>query len=61
MTSGAGHDAAMFSRIAPMAMIFTPCRDGRSHCAEEWVEPDQLAAGAAVLLEAVLRIDRSLK
>jgi len=61
MTSGAGHDAAMFSRIAPMAMIFTPCRDGRSHCAEEWVEPEQLAAGAAVLHEAVLRIDRSTK
>jgi N-carbamoyl-L-amino-acid hydrolase len=44
-----------------MAMIFTPCRDGRSHCAEEWVEPEQLAAGAAVLHEAVLRIDRSTK
>jgi N-carbamoyl-L-amino-acid hydrolase len=59
MTSGAGHDAAWFSRIAPAAMIFTPCREGRSHCAEEWVEPDQLAAGAAVLHEAVLRFDRS--
>jgi N-carbamoyl-L-amino-acid hydrolase len=59
MTSGAGHDAAWFSRIAPMAMIFTPCRQGRSHCAEEWVEPDQLAAGAAILHEAVLRFDQS--
>ena len=59
MASGAGHDAAHLSHIAPMAMIFTPCRDGRSHCAEEWVEPDQLAAGAAIMLEAVRRIDRS--
>jgi N-carbamoyl-L-amino-acid hydrolase len=58
MASGAGHDAAMLSRIAPMTMIFTPCREGRSHCAEEWVEPEQLAAGAAVMFEAVLRIDR---
>jgi len=58
MVSGAGHDAAMLSCIAPMAMIFTPCRDGRSHCAEEWTEPEQLAAGAAVMLETVLRIDR---
>ena len=58
MASGAGHDAAHISYIAPMAMIFTPCREGRSHCAEEWVEPDQLAAGAAVMLEAVRRIDR---
>jgi beta-ureidopropionase / N-carbamoyl-L-amino-acid hydrolase len=59
MASGAGHDAAIMSRIAPMAMIFTPCRNGRSHCAEEWVEPDQLAAGAAVMHEVVLRFDRA--
>jgi N-carbamoyl-L-amino-acid hydrolase len=58
MASGAGHDAAMLSCIAPMAMIFTPCRDGRSHCVEEWTEPEQLAAGAAVMFETVLRIDR---
>ena len=59
MASGAGHDAAMLSRVAPMAMIFTPCREGRSHCAEEWAEPEQIAAGAAVMFESVLRIDRS--
>lgn len=58
MASGAGHDAAMLSHVAPTAMIFTPCREGRSHCAEEWTEPEQLAAGAAVMLETVLRIDR---
>ena len=58
MASGAGHDAAWLSRIAPMTMIFTPCREGRSHCAEEWAEPEQLAAGAAVMFEAVLRVDR---
>lgn len=61
MASGAGHDAAIVSRIAPMAMIFTPCREGRSHCAEEWAEPEQLAAGAAVMFESVLRIDRATK
>jgi N-carbamoyl-L-amino-acid hydrolase len=58
MASGAGHDAGWLSRVAPMTMIFTPCREGRSHCAEEWAEPGQLAAGAAVMFEAVLRIDR---
>jgi beta-ureidopropionase / N-carbamoyl-L-amino-acid hydrolase len=61
MASGAGHDAAMLSRVAPMTMIFTPCREGRSHCAEEWVEPEQLAAGAAVMFEAVLRIDQRIR
>jgi N-carbamoyl-L-amino-acid hydrolase len=57
MASGAGHDAAFLSRIAPMAMLFVPCRGGRSHCPEEWAAPTALADGAAVLLEAVLRID----
>jgi N-carbamoyl-L-amino-acid hydrolase len=58
MASGAGHDAAWISRFAPAAMIFIPCRGGRSHSADEWTESNQLAAGAAVMLEAVLRIDR---
>lgn len=58
MASGAGHDAAFVSRIAPAAMLFVPCRGGRSHCPEEWTEAPALAAGAAVMLEAVRRIDR---
>lgn len=58
MASGAGHDAAFVSRIAPAAMLFVPCLSGRSHCPEEWTEPSALAAGAAVMLEAVRRIDR---
>jgi len=34
-----------------------PSRDGRSHCPEEWTGPAECAAGAAVMFEAVLRID----
>ncbi|MBK5958921.1 Zn-dependent hydrolase [Rhodoplanes elegans] len=60
MASGAGHDAAFVSRIAPAAMLFIPCRDGRSHCPEEWSEPGEVAAGTAVLFEAVTRLDRTL-
>jgi N-carbamoyl-L-amino-acid hydrolase len=59
MTSGAGHDAVHFSRIAPAAMVFTPCRGGRSHCPEEWAEPGEIAAGVATILHAVLAIDRN--
>jgi N-carbamoyl-L-amino-acid hydrolase len=59
MTSGAGHDAAHFSRIAPAAMVFTPCRDGRSHCPEEWAEPGEIAAGAATIFNVVLAVDRA--
>ncbi len=57
MASGAGHDAAFVARLAPAAMVFTPCRDGRSHAPEEWAEPDAIAAGAAVIHDAVLRFD----
>jgi beta-ureidopropionase / N-carbamoyl-L-amino-acid hydrolase len=60
MASGAGHDAAFVSRIAPSAMLFVPCRNGRSHCPEEWCEPGELAAGAAVMCEVVRRIDAGL-
>jgi N-carbamoyl-L-amino-acid hydrolase len=59
IASGAGHDAAFVARIAPAAMLFIPCRDGKSHAPEEWAEPDALAAGTAVMAEAVLRFDRS--
>lgn len=57
MASGAGHDAMHVAAAGPMGMIFIPCREGRSHCPEEWVEPKDLAAGAAVLLETLLRLD----
>jgi N-carbamoyl-L-amino-acid hydrolase len=56
IVSGAGHDALMVARRAPTAMIFTPCRDGISHNEAEHIEPHQAAAGAHVLLEAVLRL-----
>jgi N-carbamoyl-L-amino-acid hydrolase len=57
LASGAGHDAAFVSRIAPSAMLFVPCRGGKSHTPEEWAEPDALAVGAAVLRETVRRLD----
>jgi N-carbamoyl-L-amino-acid hydrolase len=60
MASGAGHDTAWMARLAKAAMIFIPCRGGRSHTPEEWAETDDIALGAAVLLEAVVRLDREL-
>ncbi|MBW0368497.1 Zn-dependent hydrolase [Ensifer adhaerens] len=56
MTSGAGHDAQMIARIAPTAMIFVPSRDGISHNPREHTEPDELVAGANVLLDVVERM-----
>lgn len=59
MVSGAGHDAVNIAKIAPTAMIFVPCRDGVSHNEIEDAEPDDLVAGANVLLGAlVARLNR---
>jgi beta-ureidopropionase / N-carbamoyl-L-amino-acid hydrolase len=60
LASGAGHDAAFMTCICPTAMIFTPCRGGKSHAPEEWADRDALAAGAAVMFEAVRAIDRTM-
>lgn len=57
MASGAGHDAAFLARIAPVAMIFVPSRDGKSHCPEEWTNQRQLEAGCAALYQTVCRVD----
>lgn len=52
--SGAGHDAMNLADQIPTGMIFVPCRDGISHNEAEYAEPGDLAAGAAVLLKAML-------
>lgn len=57
MFSGAGHDAAYMARLAPTGMIFIPCREGRSHCPEEYASPEQIIAGAQILLDVLLRLD----
>jgi len=54
--SGAGHDAAYMSKIMPMAMIFIPCRDGRSHTASEYSSKEQVARGADLLLHALVSL-----
>ncbi len=56
MVSGAGHDAVYVSRVAPTAMIFTPCKDGLSHNEAEHASPEELAKGADVLFHAALSL-----
>jgi len=60
MMSGAGHDAAYVARVAPSSMIFVPCKDGISHNEAEHSTKEQCAAGAQVLLQAVIEYDRRL-
>jgi N-carbamoyl-L-amino-acid hydrolase len=56
MPSGAGHDAQMMARICPTAMVFTPSKDGISHNPAEYTAPDELEAGANVLLHVMLAL-----
>ena len=60
MISGAGHDACYVARVAPTTMIFVPCRGGISHNEAESTSFEECAAGAQVLLNAVLEFDRRL-
>jgi N-carbamoyl-L-amino-acid hydrolase len=54
VVSGAGHDAVYLNGVAPTGMIFVPCKDGISHNEIEDAKPEHLAAGANVLLRAML-------
>jgi N-carbamoyl-L-amino-acid hydrolase len=56
MTSGAGHDAQILAAACPAAMIFVPSRGGISHNTREYSSPEQIAAGANVLLRSLLAI-----
>ena len=54
IVSGAGHDACWINKVAPTVMIMCPCVDGLSHNEAEEITPEWAAAGADVLLNAVL-------
>jgi N-carbamoyl-L-amino-acid hydrolase len=54
IVSGAGHDAIFLAELGPAGMIFVPCEGGISHNEIENAAPDDLAAGCAVLLRAML-------
>ena len=49
----AGHDARNLHAACKSGMIFVPCRDGISHNESEWAEPEHLAAGTRVLVDAL--------
>jgi N-carbamoyl-L-amino-acid hydrolase len=57
LPSGAGHDAQSLALIAPMGMIFVPSVDGISHSPKELTLPEDVEAGANVLLRSVLATD----
>lgn len=56
MVSRAYHDSLFLARIAPMAMIFIPCRGGVSHRPDEYASPDWIAGGVEVLARTLARL-----
>jgi N-carbamoyl-L-amino-acid hydrolase len=56
IVSGAGHDSLHTAQFAPTAMIFVPCTDGLSHNEAEAASAADLAAGADVLMQAVVAV-----
>ena len=54
--SGAGHDAKYMQDCCPSGMIFVRSQGGLSHCEQEASTPEDIAAGANVLLAATLRL-----
>lgn len=52
--SGAGHDACWAAKVAPATMIMCPCVGGLSHNEAEEISREWAAAGADVLLHAVI-------
>ncbi len=60
LPSYAGHDTNQLAKIAPVGMLFVPCRGGRSHCPEEWTAPEEMVTGTRALLASVRAVDAAL-
>ena len=44
------------AQIAPMAMIFVPCRDGVSHRPDEYAAPEHIVDGVKVLARTLAEL-----
>ena len=53
LVSGAGHDAMIVARVAPVGMIFVRCRGGISHNPLESITPEDADLAVRALMEAI--------
>jgi ureidoglycolate amidohydrolase len=56
MVSRAYHDSLFMARIAPISMIFIPCRAGVSHRPDEYAKPEDIALGIEVLARTMSKL-----
>ncbi|MGA2511059.1 MAG: M20 family metallo-hydrolase [Candidatus Acidiferrales bacterium] len=53
MVSRAYHDSLFISRVAPVGMLFIPCRSGYSHRPDEYASIEDISRGTLVLAETL--------
>jgi ureidoglycolate amidohydrolase len=58
MVSRAYHDSLFMARIAPVAMLFIPCRNGYSHRPDEYASPEDIARGTLILAETLAALSQ---
>jgi ureidoglycolate amidohydrolase len=58
MVSRAYHDSLFMSRIAPVGMVFIPCRGGVSHRPDEYSAPQEIETGAKVLASTLAKLSQ---
>jgi N-carbamoyl-L-amino-acid hydrolase len=56
MVSRAYHDTSFMARVAPVAMLFIPCRAGVSHRPDEYATPEAIVQGTRVLALALAEL-----
>ncbi len=56
MVSRAYHDTLFMAPIAPVGMIFIPCRNGVSHRPDEYAAPTDILQGTRVLAQALAKL-----
>jgi ureidoglycolate amidohydrolase len=58
MVSRAYHDSLFMARIAPVGMVFIPCRGGVSHRPDEYSAPQEIENGAKVLAGTLAKLSQ---
>jgi len=58
MVSRAYHDSLFIARIAPVAMLFIPCRNGYSHRPDEYAAPEDIVRGTVALAETLAALSK---
>jgi allantoate deiminase len=56
MHSGAGHDAMVFAKVVPTAMLFVPSKGGKSHTPKEFTALDDIMPGIDIMYRGFERL-----